>query len=111
MAGFPDQVNERSVILPFLNIANTQRNDLRSPQPTTEEKRDDGAIALLPKCFRGSGNERPALCGAQPVANAPAELRHPLDPSDARNQFWAQQSGIGRLIGQSADGGEPDVDG
>ncbi len=49
------------------------------------------------------------LCGAQPVANAPTELRHSLDTPDARDQFWAQQTGIGRLVGRSADGSETDV--
>jgi hypothetical protein len=38
VAGFPDQVNDCPVILPLLNIVKTQRNDLRSPQSTAEEK-------------------------------------------------------------------------
>ena len=93
-------------------IANIQRNDLRSTQSTAKEKRDDGAITFLPRRFDGgSRKERFAFSGAQPVANAPTELRHSLDTPDARDQFWAQQPTIGRLVGQSADGGEPDVDG
>ena len=111
MASLADQVDDCPMTLPFLNIANIQRNDLRSTQATAEYKRDDCPIALLAKCFSGgSRKQRFALWGAQPVANAPTELRHSLDTPDAGDQFWAKQSGIRRLVGQSADGSEPDVD-
>src|SRR5262249_28303871 len=48
MTGFADQVDDRPVILALLNVANLQRNNLRSTQPTAKEEGDDGAIAFLP---------------------------------------------------------------
>jgi hypothetical protein len=45
-----------------------------------------------------------------PSANAPTKLRHSLHPADPGHKFWAKQAGIGRLVGQSPDGSETDVD-
>jgi hypothetical protein len=42
------------------------------------------------------------LSGAEPIADEAPELRYSLDPPDAADQFWAQQPGIGRLVGQAA---------
>src|SRR4030095_121696 len=98
--------------LALLNVANLQRNNLRSTQPTAKEEEDYGAIAFLPERFSGvSRKERLAFSGAQPVANTPAELRHALDTPDAGDEFWAQQSSIRRFVGQSSDGSEADADG
>jgi hypothetical protein len=47
-----------------------------------------------------SGIVRPLR--AEPVANAPAELRYSFHSPDAGNQFWAQQAGIGLLVCQAA---------
>ncbi len=112
VAGFPDEVDDHPMVLALLNLANLQRNDFRSTQPTAKEKRDDGAIAFLPKRVRGGSREEHfAFSGAQPVANAPTEVRHALDTADACDQFWAQQAGIGCLIRQPPHGSESDVDG
>jgi hypothetical protein len=40
------------------------------------------------------------------VADAP----HPLHPTDTRRQFWTQEAGIGRLVRDAPDGGQPKVD-
>ena len=93
VAGFPDQVDDRPVILALLNVANVQRNDLRSTQRAAKEKRDDGAIAFLPKRVSGgSRKERFAFSGAQPVANAPTKLRHSLDTTDAGGKCCERES-------------------
>ena len=90
MAGFADQVDDCPAILPSLNIANIQGNEVRSSQSTAEEERDDSSIALLPKRFSISSREELfALSDAEPIANAPAELWHSLDTPVARDQFWA----------------------
>jgi hypothetical protein len=109
--GFADQVDDGPVILPSLNIADLQGYDLRSTQATAEEERDDRCIALLTNGLRsGSREECFTFCDSEPVSNAPAKLRQALDTPDARDQFWAQQPGIGCLIRQPPDGSEPDVD-
>ena len=111
MAGFADQVNDRPVVLPFLNIAEGQGDDFRPSQSTANEERDDYGVALLAKCFGGgSGEELFALCGAQPIANATSELRYALHSPDASDQFGAKQPGISRFVSQAAHCGESDVD-
>ena len=111
MARFPDEVNDCPVVFPLLNIANCQRDDLRPSQSTAEEKRDDRGVALLGKCFGGGSREELfTLCGAQPTANATSELGYSLHAPDAGDQFGAQQTGVGRLVGQAPHCSEPDVD-
>jgi hypothetical protein len=50
MPGFADEVNDCPVLLSLLNIATLQSDDLRPPQATTEEKRDDRGVTLLTTC-------------------------------------------------------------
>jgi hypothetical protein len=101
VAGFADQVNDCPLML--LKIAKSQGDDLRSPQSTIKEKRDDGgrrASAAVFQQWFPRGAVRPPW--AEPVAIAPAVLRYSFHSPDAGNQFWAQQAGIGRLVCQAA---------
>jgi len=49
--------------------------------------------------------------GAEPIANAAAELRHPFHPADACDQLRAEQTRVGCLVGQATNGGKPDING
>jgi hypothetical protein len=102
VAGFADHSNDCPVILTLLNIAKRQGEDFRSPQSTSRRRETIAAVALLPKCFSGSSQGAARTPRAEPVANAPAEFAVLLHSPDTRNQFWAQQAGIGRLVCQTA---------
>jgi len=105
VAAFADEVDDGPVIFPSLNIAKIQGNDVGSTQATAEEKRIVAASRFSRIVFCSDSREGCfTLWDAEPVANAPAILRHALHTPDARDQFWAQQPGIGCLIRQPTYG-------
>src|SRR5213596_1984588 len=62
---------------------------------------------------RGGGRvlQQPqALFGRQPVPDPDAEPPNALHAADTRSQFGAQEAGVGRLVGDPANGREPQID-
>ncbi len=59
----------------------------------------------------GVFQQPPALLGRQPVPELDAETSDALHATDARSQFGAQEARISRLVGDPANGCEPQIDG
>ena len=53
----------------------------------------------------------PPLFRRQPVPKSDAQASHALDTTNACGQFGTQQTGISRLVRDTADGGQPQIDG
>jgi hypothetical protein len=51
------------------------------------------------------------LLRREPIPEADAESAHALHASNAGGQLWAEQPGVGRLVGDAAHRGESEVDG
>jgi len=57
------------------------------------------------------GKQPPSLFRRQPVPEADAQPSHALDTTNACGQFGTQQTGISRLVRDTTDGGQPQIDG
>jgi len=53
----------------------------------------------------------PPLFRRQPVPKADAQASHALDPANACGHFGTQQTGISRLVRDTANGCQPQIDG
>ena len=52
----------------------------------------------------------PALLRRQPVSESHADTAHTLHPPNAGRQFRAEEAGVGCLVRNPPDGGQPEVD-
>jgi hypothetical protein len=75
------------------------------------QHRDHRAISQL---ARARGRRRlkkpPALLRRQPVPQAHADPSHSLHPSDTGHELTTQEAGVGRLVCDPPDRGEPKID-
>ena len=68
-------------------------------------------IAEFAQCGRRSpGQESPPLFRREPIPEADTEPADTFDPANAGREFRAEQTGIGRLVGDSAHSRESQVD-
>jgi hypothetical protein len=96
MAGLADQVNDCPVILPLLNIAKRQGDDLRPSQSKAEEERDDCGVALLAKCL-GSGS-REELSAPPSAALSQLPTRRPSCGTPFTRRMPATSSGLSNPV-------------
>lgn len=95
MAALADQIHDRPVPLPHLNVAKLKSDQLRSAQAATKQHGQHGIVAL----GTGAGASRKPqnlrrLFDRQPVAGAKPELLHAFHAADSGSQFRAQQAGV-----------------
>jgi hypothetical protein len=84
----------------------------RSPQPITNQHSQHGVIAEGTRCrWRRVFKQPPPLFRRQPVPKSDAQASHALDTTNACRQFGTQQTGISRLVRDTADGCQPQIDG
>ena len=91
MFPFSDQISNHPVLLPKLKITTLQSDELGSTEPTPDQQRDDGPIALAAGGLDGERlNEPSSLLDCQPVSTlvpnrlAPLTRRMPAASSGLR---------------------------
>jgi hypothetical protein len=99
------------VILPLLEMVESQADGLMPSQTACQEQGQKGPIPLsfhamavggLPKCL--------ALFGRQPVPKAHAQLLDALDSPNAGRKVRAEKTTVGCLIRKTAPCSQPQVD-
>jgi hypothetical protein len=106
VAPLSEQVNDSPVIVPALEMFEGKLSSFRPPQPAPKQDCKYGAIPLAdqhisiwaPKHFF-------CLSRAEPVNQPHAQTLRALDAPNARGQVRAEQSNIGRFVGEPPDRG------
>ena len=112
MPALPAEIRDDPVLLSELDGREVQAEQLAAAKPTTDEHGEHRVVAPTTQADRWRClKESLALLGRQPVANSDAELAHTLHSSDTRGEFWDEQTCICCFVGDSAHGGETEVDG
>jgi len=111
MAGFAVEVGNDPVLFPELNGIDRKGKKFAAPQSTTNQKSQDGMVPLAPETIAlGLQQQRTALIGSEPVAQSHADPAHAFDSANPRSKLWTEQAGISRLVGDTPDCGQPEVD-
>jgi hypothetical protein len=106
------EVGNHPVLFSELNGADGQGEKLTAPQPTTNQKSEDGVIASAPETIPlRVQQQRPALVCCEPVTQSHADSAYAFDTADAGGKFWTEQARISCLIRHTPDRGQPQVDG
>ena len=106
----PDQVGDSPALVATLYVLRFQRDDLRTAETAPEQQRDDRSISLPTERVTVHASQQHFTFGRRkPIADATTKLGHTLDQADAGNELGAEQTGIGSLVSEAANGGEPDV--
>ena len=111
MATLADDIGNDPVLLALLDRLKVQRQQLCATQAATDQHHDHRVIPQLARGQRRRAlEEPPALLRRQPVSEAHADAPHSFHSTDTRRQFGTQEAGIGRLVGDAPDGGQPKID-
>jgi len=111
VATFAAEVYDRPMSFPLLKVINRQRGDFVSSQPARKQDGQECPVALALESARvRSLPECDSLFGRQPVAQSDAKFLNALDAPDSSRQVGAEESAVRRLVGQTANGPEPEVD-
>jgi hypothetical protein len=97
---FPDQIRDAPVILPKLDVLDSQRYHLRSPETAANEHCDGRMISMCSE-VRASGGEmkKPSLVRRKPVANTHTKTFRLPSPAYAGGEIGTQKTTICRFIG------------
>jgi hypothetical protein len=107
-----DQIGYDPVFFSLLDGLQRERQQFASAQATADEHGEHRMVAQ--RARRGwlrVFQQPPALLGRQPVPEPDPETPNALHAPDAGGQFGAQETRIRRLVGDPANGREPQVDG
>ena len=111
MVGLADQVGDHPMIFPQLNRFEPQCEEFGAPQPASDQHRDHGMVTSCAwRCSAGFSEQPPALFRRQPVPEAHADASEPLYAADASSQFRTEETGIGSLVRDPANGREAQID-
>jgi hypothetical protein len=111
MATLANQVGDHPVIFTLLNRFERQREELGAPQAASDQHGDHGMVTPCAWSRGVPRSEKPStLFRRQPVAEADADAVDPFHAADARGQFRAEETSIGGLVRDPADGRETQVD-
>jgi len=110
VSSFPDQINDGPMIFSPLNMVKGQINEFSSTQPTPQKNRQDGSIPFTLNAVHVRKLPQGArLIHGQPIPKSHSQFFCSFHATDAGSKFWAQESRIGRLVGKSSDGRQPNV--
>ena len=88
-----------------------QGQQLGAPQAAADQHRDHRVVPQLARGRRRRGLEQPpALLRRQPVSEAHADPPHALHPTNTGGQLGTQQPGVGGLVRDASDRGQPQID-
>jgi hypothetical protein len=111
MPSFTHQIDQRSVILPLLDVANLELGHLRPTEAAAEQNGKDRPIApTLQRLFVRRPQQAPALIYSQPISQTHAEFLCSFDSLDTGGQFRAEQSTVSGLEGQAPHRRQAKVD-
>jgi hypothetical protein len=95
----------------LLNPSEPQRQQFPSSKAAPEEYREHRVIAEFAQRGRRSPcQESPPLFRCEPIPQADTEPADAFDPANAGRELWAEQTGIGGLVSDSAHRRESEVD-
>src|SRR5690242_19851532 len=105
------EISNHPVLFSELNRANREGEELTAPQSTSNQKSEDGIVALAPETIAlGLQQQRPTLVGGEPVAQSYTDSAHTFDSADAGGKFWTEQTGISCLVRHAPYCRQPKVD-
>jgi hypothetical protein len=100
-----DEVYDRPMPLPNLNIFLPQGCQLSSAQTTAEQDRDHSDVSDIAKARAiRLLKERLGLLAVELVSRPAAELLYAFDTRDPSSEFRTQQTRVRRFVGESPDG-------
>jgi hypothetical protein len=106
-----DEVYDRPMPLPNLNIFLPQGRQLSSAQTTAEQDRYHSDVSDIAKARAiRLLKERLGLLAVEPVSRPAAELLYAFDTPDSSSEFRTQQTRVRRFVGESPDGRKPLID-
>jgi hypothetical protein len=109
--GLSMEIGNHPVLFSELNRSGRQGEELTAPQSTTNQKSKDGIVAVAPQTIAlGVQQQGAALIGGQPVAQSHTDPAHAFDSANAGGQFWTEQAGIRRFVGDTPDRGQAQID-
>lgn len=90
---FSNEVDERPVVFPALEMLHLKMNRFGPTQIAAQEDSENRTVSLAAQSFRRWGiHQRAALIGGEPVAEADAELLRTLDSTYSCGKFGTQQT-------------------
>src|SRR5580698_11416840 len=88
-----------------------ETNDFMATQTASKQQRKKRAISLALELFAVRGSpEREALLNSQPVAQANAQIPHPLNAANPSGEIGTQQARVGCLIGEAPNRAQAQID-
>ena len=98
MASLADKIGNDPVLLPLLDVLNSQRRQFRAAETAAQQNCERGVVALSAK----TGNVRRAqkalaLLRRKPIANRYTKSLGPLHPSNSSRRIGAQETTIRSL--------------
>jgi hypothetical protein len=107
-----NEVHNRPVFFPALEVVYREVNEFLSAEPTTEQHSEDGAVSFPLHCVQIRKLPKGAsFVDGQPVSESHAELSCTLHAPDASGEVRAEQSRICCFVCQSSNRSEPHIDG
>jgi hypothetical protein len=106
------QIDNGPVFLSLFKVFDSEANGFVAPQAAGKQQRKKRTISLALELFAVRGSpERDALFNSQPVAQANAQIPHPLDAANPSGEIGTQQPGVGCLVGEAPNGAQVQIDG
>jgi hypothetical protein len=111
MAALTNQVHNRPVTLPHLQVSQPQADQFRTAKAAAEKHSQHGIVSLSSQGFSiGVIQHFRTLFRSQPITAPKTQLFDTLHSADSRCQLRTQQTGIGGFVRQSTHGGQLLVD-
>jgi hypothetical protein len=111
VTAFSVKIQNDPSLVALLDVGQLQSCRFGPPQAAANQNREDRTISFTPHgvAIRHS-HEGLDLFGTKPVPQSNANTLCTFDAPNAGGQLWTEQSGVGRLMRKSPDGGKAQVD-
>ena len=105
MSSLAAEGGDNPVLLSQSDRIDAEREQLAAAKSASDKHGEDCVVPFAAQGIALSGRQQSlALLCREPVPDADSNPADSLDASDSGRQFWAEQSGIGGLIGDSPNG-------
>jgi hypothetical protein len=111
MAALANEVGNHPVLLPLLNIFNSQRRQFGAPQAAAQKDGECGIVSLSAKIANiYSPKKALTLLRGKPIANRYTQPFGTLHAANPNREIGAQEPAIRCLVRQPPDCRKPQVD-
>jgi hypothetical protein len=110
VAALADKVGNNPVLLPLLNVLNSQRSSFCPAESATQEDRKCGVVALASETHTVRCQQQAfALLRSEPIADRNAHAFGALNAANGSSQVCTERATISSLISQSPDGSQSQI--